>query len=87
MRKTVNIQTVDAAIERLENANSLSTNEEFMLDVLNKLQAYQSQTPKFYDVYARNNQGEVVFHSRISATEKPTVADGYTYVGLVEIPQ
>lgn len=88
MVKQVNIQTVDAEMERLERADTLSTREQFILAALTKLQAYQTQEPKFYDVYYTDPDGKRTFYSRVA--DKPEFVDpaeGYDYVPLIERPQ
>lgn len=83
MTKQINIQTVDAEIERLENAATLSTREQFVLDAFNKLQAYQSAEVKFYDVYRVDAKGNRQFYDRVATKPNPA-EEGLVYVGLIE---
>lgn len=83
--KPINIQTVDAEIERLEQATSLTPREEFHLAVFRKMFEYLSAETKCYDVYEVDERGTATFRERILTA--PLVAQqNCVYIPLIERP-
>lgn len=85
--KPINIQTLDAEIERLEQAKELSLREEYHLQCLKKPWQYMVKVPLQYAVYHIAPDG-VRTHVGY-ADGRPEFIDpseGLDYVALVERP-